>query len=721
MRDFGWKGRLKPSSTLAFLLAGLVCLATAHLTQQRKILSTVECATNQGSALSRVSLSCSGQNNDVTAVSETIDSAKWLEIDVHGDAAAIPRFFLQAVGTAPETREPTTPAVSEIQPGRQWIEVPEYLQSKPLRLIVISSHDAAAPLNLRIRRAGRVEPDFIQLAKLLFWIAALHFFAVEVAWLLSRHFDYEIAATMSLLAVGAIGFVAFWVYYVSHSAGICLTWLCVTALIGHAAARGARNVASDGAPASRLLEVTAWLVVFIFVTGLFPYAQDWNSWHFAANRWRGLPIDNWLPKIFADQLWEMKLQKPMMGDWLSSDRPPLQTGIYLLAKTLAPNDPGFYQVLGMWLQATFLVPSIIILRRLLPRQAMWMATLTVALSATIMINTLFVWPKLLAATYTAIFYIVISRPASKIVWLSVVMAGIAAALAMLAHGGAIFSILGISLWALVSGQFHRARLLAASAVIAAVAYAPWVYYQHAIDPPGNRLIIWHVAGFVPIQPGNTLDIIKRGYSDMTPSSWFQGKLESLSTLTKGSTQFFDDAKNLMTYPSGRDLPGKGGTMIEFSFYYLSYALWWFSPLTALFGLALSRLRRRHLPNEIWPLLISTIGAMAVWTIILYKAGDTVIHQGAYLVPMAMLFISMTMTCNGSILLYRVGATLNIATCLVLLVAVKRGLAWETRESYYMLVIIALAGLVAAANRAVKPAIELGMRPQSFAVSGDTLT
>lgn len=51
-----------------------------------------------------------------------------------------------------------------------------------------------------------------------------------------------------------------------------------------------------------------------------------------SSRWTNppLPVDNVLPMIFADQIRSGQVSKPMFGDWLSSDRPPLQAGVYLL-------------------------------------------------------------------------------------------------------------------------------------------------------------------------------------------------------------------------------------------------------------------------------------------------------------------------------------------------------------------------------------------------------
>ena len=42
-----------------------------------------------------------------------------------------------------------------------------------------------------------------------------------------------------------------------------------------------------------------------------------------------LPSDNSIPYIFAEDLLEGPVPRPMLSDWLSSDRPPLQTGMIL--------------------------------------------------------------------------------------------------------------------------------------------------------------------------------------------------------------------------------------------------------------------------------------------------------------------------------------------------------------------------------------------------------
>lgn len=42
--------------------------------------------------------------------------------------------------------------------------------------------------------------------------------------------------------------------------------------------------------------------------------------------------------LFGDMLARGRLDIPMVGDWLSSDRPPLQVGLYLMLYKLLPHN-----------------------------------------------------------------------------------------------------------------------------------------------------------------------------------------------------------------------------------------------------------------------------------------------------------------------------------------------------------------------------------------------
>ncbi len=66
-----------------------------------------------------------------------------------------------------------------------------------------------------------------------------------------------------------------------------------------------------------------------------------------------MPNDNALPAVFATYFYEHGHHgvTPPFGDWLSSDRPPLQTGYVLAVRPFGWDEPGnHYTMLGVALQ-----------------------------------------------------------------------------------------------------------------------------------------------------------------------------------------------------------------------------------------------------------------------------------------------------------------------------------------------------------------------------------
>jgi hypothetical protein len=72
--------------------------------------------------------------------------------------------------------------------------------------------------------------------------------------------------------------------------------------------------------------------------------------------------------------------------------------------------------------------------------------------------------------------------------------GSAAGLSMLAHGAAIFALLGFALLFWWRRKEWPMRDVVLSVIAAALIYLPWTAYQNYFDPPGDRLVKWHLAG-----------------------------------------------------------------------------------------------------------------------------------------------------------------------------------------------------------------------------------
>src|SRR5262249_46027968 len=154
-------------------------------------------------------------------------------------------------------------------------------------------------------------------------------------------------------------------------------------------------------------------------------------------------------------------------DWLASDRPPLQTGLYLLLiphnaplelptlaiwfyNTLLLGRVGInYQVVSVLLQATFVFGVWAIAAAAgLPAAARRLVLLASCLLPTALINTFYVWPKMLAAGYLLLcFAVLFRRPvpesARERIVAGVLIGGFAA-LSVLSHGASFFGLIGFT-------------------------------------------------------------------------------------------------------------------------------------------------------------------------------------------------------------------------------------------------------------------------------------
>ncbi len=131
----------------------------------------------------------------------------------------------------------------------------------------------------------------------------------------------------------------------------------------------------------------------------------------ANSRYRDpLPPDNILPRLVADRVVDGVRGEPFMGDWLSSDRPPLQAGVATLSSPLIPKGSRelSYQALATMLQLLVLPAGWVLLRRLRVSYVSTLGVVTAtALSGTLALHSTYVWPKLLSAAYSLLLIAVL--------------------------------------------------------------------------------------------------------------------------------------------------------------------------------------------------------------------------------------------------------------------------------------------------------------------------
>lgn len=628
---------------------------------------------------------------------------RWVELTIAGRAGtrAVPVGFLQGGTFTPASLPP--PRIDErtgnsIEPMGQWrrvaISVPETIAQAAFQIQLRDMSSLADDWGgLGVRRAMRLGFDPRGLAIVLAALALMHAWVAELACVAARKLDAQSSVFAALVLMGMVGMLAFFAYFFSRPLGIAFSSAVAVGLMTHAAIRR-RSTRPDVEQASAmlLLAPATLLGTFLCVVGLFPFYGTWDLWTWTATRWNGLPIDNWLPKVLADQVWSGHVYTPMIGDWLSSDRPPLQAGIYLLVKPIAPALEAFYNPVSIWLQATSIIPLMILARRFFPWRSSIAAMTVLALCPVMLINGVFVWPKLLAATFAGMCFILLMdiKDHRASFW-QAGLVGLTAALSMLSHGGTIFGLVGIFLAWLVRPGLQRLRTVAMAAGIALPMYLPWVLYQKLVDPPGTRLLSWHLAGVVPLSQTPFPTLLRQAYADLTVGDWWQTRWSNILVMAKGTVAFFRDMASWFTAglptPQQHVIQGHG-------FFHLAYSLWWFSPLPVAFAIVALIVRRRFPGKDLIDMCLATGLGLLVWMVALFAPKGTILHQGAYISFLLVLMATMKTVHAASTRAFSILVSLQILTVIMVMFYDARGPSPLALPSYSVLVWLAFAALLA---------------------------
>jgi len=349
------------------------------------------------------------------------------------------------------------------------------------------------------------------------------------------------AAPLSIASSATMGYLAFWIYFGNKVLGEIFSYAVAAASIAVLAVtiKRSRQVRDLARKVARPL-------VYMFVTGVcyscffFLFSNPFAARVDLANvRFfqQVRPGDNLIPFFFAEKIYDR--QRPLSpiccGDWLSSDRPPLQAGIFLLQRPLRifGNTGLHYQLLGTALQCLWICGAWVLLQALGASERRVRQVLgLLVFSGFIFYNSVYTWPKLLAAAFI-LFTVGILWDSSKDRGLTLFEAGLGSlcfALALMAHPGCVFSAPGL----LLIFIWRRRRLAVRScawALLAIAAFAaPWLAYQRFYDPPGNRLPKMHLAGVMEIDSRSTWQAIRNAYASQSWAAIVRYKLENLREL-----------------------------------------------------------------------------------------------------------------------------------------------------------------------------------------------
>ena len=370
-----------------------------------------------------------------------------------------------------------------------------------------------------------------------------------------------------------------------------------------------------------------------------------------SNFLRGLPADNIIPLQFAEA---MLRGTPMtQGDWLGSDRPPLLSGLFLLSSLPLPLAAQYIPI-GTAIQSLIFPIAVTLVERLLNRALSGFETfVTVAIlvgTPLVLHNISFLWPKILAAALllAAIQLLTLVRRDQQ-VWLGV---AVLTAAAYLSHGASAFFIIAIALANASEVRKDSIKPILLSLLSFLLLLTPWMIYQRVVQPPGDRLLKWHLA--------NQIDITEESFAEVYSAY--------LSSLTWGDywTKFSDafafhlgSALAHLADPSGFFF---AKVFIEQSFFKIPWSLGYLGPIFLLVTLGCAVLTANSAVRR-----SSITAILGVLTWVALKAGTWSLHESSYAPMFLFLLIPLSQVfCLG--FRYKIPAMLVSLVCALLVIS-----------------------------------------------------
>ncbi len=509
----------------------------------------------------------------------------------------------------------------------------------------------------------------VMLVLLVAWHAALiamPMAAVVLGCLHAGLRDTTVLALLGLSGGGLAAFALFWVWWASPTAGALASIAVIAASAAAIAWLGARLDRRTLRHANPLgVAALVWIAYALFVLafGLAPsgFQSPLGAVQHRFTHW--LPNDNVLPWAFAQQIAADRVTIPMTDTWLSSDRPPQQTAYFLASvASLLPRSELHYQVQSTLLQSLWVPGMWVLLKSFgLARGAIFLALAAGMFSGFAFTNGLYTWPKLFPVAYIAVAAAVVLNATRETLSDPRIGAAVGAciALAMLCHASTIFVLVGLGAALVALRRIPPMRFLAVAAATAFAIALPWILYQTFVDPPGDRLLKWHLAGVTQVDSRSFAETVHDAYAAVTLEELVQNRYANLKSLV-GPPGF----PQLVWYASTVGLNDQDVVALRtWQFFHIVSALGVLA-LAPLAWLMPRAWRKREFASS---LLLFAVCLLTVvpWVLLIFVPGGTLIHTGSlavvcFLFSAAMLaFFAASPWLALAALALHVGLTLDV--------------------------------------------------------------
>lgn len=242
-------------------------------------------------------------------------------------------------------------------------------------------------------------------------------------------------------------------------------------------------------------------------------------------------VDNKIPGMFARALeHKQQLRPTLLNGWQGSDRPPIATGlIRVLSPISHSREPDFFVLVAC---SSVLIVAVVMLVEVLwdSRNLGIVVSISVFFAPGIFVNTIYTWPKIIAASLTIVAIALLiqlknERDSSQPYLL---LAVVALVLSLLAHGSSVYVLPAFLLIALsVPRSF---LVLTKTLFFSSLMYLPWYGYQKIWDPPGDRLLYWHLAGELGGGDGSIIRTIILKYQNLGLAEILWNKFHNFEAL-----------------------------------------------------------------------------------------------------------------------------------------------------------------------------------------------
>lgn len=481
------------------------------------------------------------------------------------------------------------------------------------------------------------------------WIVALHLVLTALpgaaaALSLARRGVRSVPLLLvaGMAATGVVAMLAFWLYFAAPVVGQTFSFFVAFGSAGLTAWLLWERKIDKRLLLRLAVPLVLWALGTYFVVFLgFIHGGEGEPLSTAATRFLpGLPSDNDIPLFFAEWYFHHGHQTPIpaFGEWLSSDRPPLQVGYVLSQMPFYGALPGqHYAAIGAALQQLWIIGLWALLDAArVSRVTKALAMVTVLVSDVAMLNGFFVWPKMLPAAMLLAVAALVLTPlwdeVRKRTWGAVLVAALTG-IAMMGHGGSVFAVIPLVVVAALRG-LPSWRWLGVGVLVGLCFMAPWTAYQKYVDPPGNHLLKYMLAGEPQLSEKGTGEAIIDAYKEAGIGGALHNKGQNYVTMFGGGPAF-----ELLRSAWNEARAGHWGNAL-----YAIRVIYFFDLLPSLglllivpIVMALARSRGRRRQTE-WSLSLTLWSVVAIgaffWGLIMFGnlAGRTVMHAGSFAIP-----------------------------------------------------------------------------------------